>query len=67
VKFSDPSARAFGRRAESITPFARLRRVLLVFIPVAAYSAEAVASAAKARSYGVSAKENTSDSGTEFY
>jgi hypothetical protein len=34
-------------------PSPRLRRVLLAFIPVAAYSAEAVASAAKAGSYGV--------------
>jgi hypothetical protein len=33
-------------------PSPRLRRVLLAFIPVAAYSAEAVASAAKAGSYG---------------
>jgi hypothetical protein len=34
-------------------PSPRLRRVLLAFIPAAAYSAEATASAAKAGSYGV--------------
>ena len=34
-------------------PSPRLWRVLLAFIPVAAYSAEAAASAAKAGSYGV--------------
>ena len=34
-------------------PSPRLRRVLPAFIPVAAYSAEATASAAKAGSYGV--------------
>jgi hypothetical protein len=39
-------------------PSPRLRRVLPAFIPVATYSAEAADAAAKAGSYGYSAKEN---------
>ena len=49
-------------------PSPRLRRVLLAFIPAAAYSAEAAASAAKAGSYGVFG-EGESNSGvpTELF
>ncbi|MEK7351911.1 MAG: hypothetical protein AAB177_13640, partial [Nitrospirota bacterium] len=39
--------------AKPLPSFAKAWRVLLAFIPVAAYSAEAAASAAKAGSYGV--------------
>ncbi len=42
-------------------PSPRLRRVLLAFIPEAAYSTEAVVSAAKAGSYGIFGERESSE------